>query len=160
MEEKLNYISDEELERLICRVEQKELVAAPPDLMESILTAAKVNKQVKSVALRKKEFYAYCFRVITSVAAAVALVFLLPQLSGYLEPMTHKPGQYETVSREDVVAATPAREDVILNTDTPTKAEVVASKPQPSKEEVLNKTGFFERVISNTGWFNRDSNDK
>ena len=36
MIEKLNYISDDELERLINQVEQEELGAAPPDLMESI----------------------------------------------------------------------------------------------------------------------------
>ena len=39
MSENLNYISDEELERLIAQVEQEELVAAPPDLMEHILEA-------------------------------------------------------------------------------------------------------------------------
>ena len=73
MIEKINYISDDELERLINQVEQEELVAAPPDLMESILEAAGKTK--------KKEFTVYCFRVITSVAAAVVLVFLLPELT-------------------------------------------------------------------------------
>ena len=81
MTDNLNYISDDELERLICQIEENELVAAPPDLMDSILEAAelmdKPPAKVTTVpaASRKKEFSAYCFRVITSVAAAVALVF-------------------------------------------------------------------------------------
>lgn len=160
MIEKLNYISDEELKQLICQVEQKELVAAPPDLMENILAAVEGNEKMKPLAIRKKEFYAYCFRVITSVAAAVALVFLLPELSGFVKPATHQPGYYEPVNREDVVATVPSREDVVLNTNTPTKEEVVASKHRPSKEEVLNNPGWMERVFSNTGWFTKENNNE
>ena len=39
MIENWNYIADEELEHLINQVEQEELVAAPPDLLENILNA-------------------------------------------------------------------------------------------------------------------------
>ena len=53
MTENLNYISDDELERLIAKVEQEELVAAPPDLTERILE--------KAAASGKKEFSGYCF---------------------------------------------------------------------------------------------------
>ena len=42
MTDNLNYISDDELERLICQIEENELVAAPPDLMDSILEAAEL----------------------------------------------------------------------------------------------------------------------
>ena len=45
MIEKLNYISDDELERLIHHVEQEELVAAPPDLMEHILEEAGLSEE-------------------------------------------------------------------------------------------------------------------
>lgn len=143
MTEKLNYISDEELEKLICQVEQEELVAAPPDLMEKILAAAGMTETAVAKAeehiteikrkpkqIRKKEFYAYCFRVVTSVAAAVALVFLLPQMT----------------DRMDVVKPVPD------------KAAIVASEAIPTKEEVLEDTGVVERIIRNTGWFNKTGN--
>lgn len=162
MSEKLNYISDEELERLIYRVEQEELVAAPPDLMGDILRAAGLEKEsvqqtemvsVKKAATRKKEFYAYCFRVVTSVAAAIALVFLLPELSGRIKQNVSY-DFVQTVYKQTV----PAYETVVAQV--PSKEEVVAIKATPSKEEVLNDTGFIERVVNSTGWFNKKSKDK
>ena len=125
MIENLNYISDDELEQLIAQVEQEELVTAPPDLTDRILEAT-----VKSSAARRKEFYAYCFRVVTSVAAAVALVFLLPQMT----------------DRAEVVKPVPD------------KATVMAAEVTPTKEEVLNDTGVVERIIRSTSWFNKQGN--
>jgi len=144
MIEKLNYISDAELEQLIAQVEQDELVAAPPDLEERILAAAEFGKEAenlqlpktgetKKVVTRKKEFYAYCFRVVTSVAAAVALVFLLPQMTAWMGEEVAKP--------------------------VPDKATVIATEGIPTKEEVLNDTGMVERIIRSTGWFNKESTD-
>ena len=155
MSEKLNYISDEELEHLIFQVEQDELVAAPPDLMESILEAAEslgakeelsMAKVVPLPAVeRKKEFRAYCFRVITSVAAAVALVFLLPELTNRMNV-------------NGVPIPEPVEKSAVVGT-VPDRATVVGVQITPSKEEVLNDTGFIEQVINNTGWFNKESND-
>lgn len=161
MSEKLNYISDDELERLIFQVEQEELVAAPPDLMESILEVVEFAGEPAevtevSVIARKKDFYAYCFRVITSVAAAIALVFLLPELTkgmnlnGVASPKHPK--------KNEVVQTVPSYEEVIV--PVPSKNEVVAVKVVPSKEEVLDDTGFIEKVISNTvDWLNKESNE-
>ena len=154
MNEKINYISDEELERLIFSVENKELVSAPPDLAGNILeTCGLLPKlaEARPKTSKKKEFYAYCFRVLTSVAAAVALVFLLPQMTDLVEQkalsefITPAYGQ-EIPAYEDVVAPVPKKEDV------------VAVKTALSKEEVLNDTGLVERFIRNTGWFNKNSN--
>ena len=168
MIEKINYISDDELECLITQVEQNELVAAPPDLMESILEAvagfsgeteslspAKVIK-VQAVA-RKKEFRAYCVRVITSVAAAVALVFMLPELTEGMNLSGVQMPEY--VDKSAVVGTVPGRAEVVKNV--PDRNTVVETKPLPSKEEVLNDTGFLEKVISNTSeWLSKESNDK
>lgn len=159
MNEKLNYISDDELERLMLQVEQEELVAAPPDLLESILVAAGLAQEmeqetstpapiiapVKSIHTKKKEFYAYCFRVITSVAAAVVMVFLLPELPVSMQQPDAKPvvGKQEIPRYEEVTDTVPARNEVIGVGQTPTK------------EEVLDNTGFIERVLNNTGWFNK-----
>ena len=169
MDENRNYISDEELEQLICQVEQEELVAAPPGLMESILAAVELEETrvmaektglppakivgVKEPAARKKEFYAYCFRVVTSVAAAVALVFLLPELSVWME-QNASPDFVQTVYKQNI----PAYETVVA--DVPSKDEVLAVRAIPSKEEVLNDAGLIERVISSTGWFSKESTNK
>lgn len=168
MNEKLNYISDAELEQLILQVEREELVAAPPDLMENILeivgldgetpkepaqsSEAVVTKVVPVTprASRKKEFYSYCFRVITSVAAAVALVFILPELSALMQRTDASPAwqRQEVPSPEEVVDAVPSREEVVLAMQTPTR------------DEVLNGTGFIERVLNNAGWLNKQSSEE
>ena len=147
MTEKVNYISGAELEQLIARIEQEELVAAPPDLMENIL---------ESVGTKKKEFRMYCFRVITSVAAAVALVFLLPGLTGWMN-LDSIPVK-EIVEKSDVVEKVPVQADVVKAV--PDKGTVVMEKPIPSREDVLNETGFVEKVISNTAdWFSKEQTE-
>ena len=148
MKEELNYISDEELEQLILDVEQNELVTAPPDLMDAVLAKLEEPKirTVKTVAAKKKEFYAYCIRVITSVAAAVALVFLLPEVSGTVLKQT----SLTEVNRQEI----PSREEV--SNTVPAKEEVLATGKVPTKEEVLDDTGLFEKVFSNVGWTRKE----
>ncbi len=135
MTEKWNYISEEELEQLIRKVEQDELVPAPPGLTENILRAVAVR--------RKNEFSAYCFRVITSVAAAIALVFLAPELPTLMQQTVLKTefGRQEVPSREEVTDSVPSRE------------EVVQAEKTPARDEVINDTGFIERVLNNKGGF-------
>jgi len=158
MIENLNYISDEELEQLIYQVEQEELVTAPPDLEERILTTAGFSGEpetkiiaVKPVAARRKEFYAYCFRVVTSVAAAVALVFLLPQMTDWMgEKVSSTQGYFEKYVMTETI---PVQAEVVKKV--PDKATVVAAEVTPTKEEVLSDTGVVERIIRNTGWFGK-----
>ena len=220
MIENWNYISDEELERLINQVEQEELVAAPPDLLERILEAEQeifpricgeaasgseeATKQIPNICFsievtgelevssaassvvadreiaegtevssvariteadkvaagasaaatkvttvsmavaRKKEFYAYCFRVITSVAAAVALVFLLPELtnrmnlneisiSGHYDKSTKV---QNSPSCNEVVMPLSSKAEVAEGNTAPSKAEVTEGNATPSKAEV------------------------
>lgn len=76
-----NYLSDEELMQLIRDVEEHELVTAPPGLVESILKEVEISEGRKIVPVaskKEKEFRRYSIRVITSVAAAIAIVFLTP----------------------------------------------------------------------------------
>ncbi len=156
MDKEFNYISDEALEQLINQVEQKELVAAPPDLMERILEAAGATKEIVPQPApvipvkreTKKEFYAYCIRVITSVAAALALIFLLPELSGRIKQTAPEIGNQEVPDWEDVVDVVPSRDEVVM-------AVLI-----PTKEEVLDDTGFIKRVLDNTGWFNKKNSEK
>jgi len=157
--EKFDYLSDEALEELISQVEQTELVEAPPDLMENILFSAGLLEEpeiipeanVKPALARKKEFYAYCFRVITSVAAAVALVFLLPVMLGRMEQrLSSAEGNGWDHYRQEA----PKYEDVVKSV--PDKEEVVAAKPAPTREEVLNDSAFIDKVFRGTGWFGKD----
>ena len=231
MIENWNYISDEELERLINQVEQEELVAAPPDLLESILNAereishltyceaacvsAEAAKRIPKVGLtteefakdreispterlaeadtavematkvikanvasaRKKEFHAYCFRVITSVAAAVALVFLLPELtnrmnlneisiSGHYDKSTkvqNSPSCNEVVmplsSKAEIAEGNtaPSKAEVAEGSTTPSKAEIMAVELIPSKAEVVKAKAVpsKEEVLQDTGFIGK-----
>ena len=64
-----SYLSDEELNAMICEIESGDLVMAPPGIKGNVL---------RKVANKKKEFVTYCFRVVLSAAAAIVLMFLLP----------------------------------------------------------------------------------
>lgn len=84
--EKEEYLTDEALESLLAEIEDNELVAAPPDLMERILDSVRrmeaetAEKQLPTGAGRAREFRMYCIRVMTAAAAAILLVFTLPVL--------------------------------------------------------------------------------
>lgn len=140
MNQKLEYLTDEELMLLIEEVEQKELVEAPPDLMEEILATVGGMEPdsvsvlperkpqpipVRKVSLekRRKEYRAYCFRVITSVAAAIALVFLLPEA---VSSVPKEPSAWET--------------------------EITRGRYE-SKEEALGGSNFLTKKLGGTGWF-------
>lgn len=87
MKTEITYLSDEELEQLISTVEQQELVAAPPELMDRILESVEKSQEGnQSQNNNVKEFRSYCFRVLTSVAAAIAIVFLIPGLQSIQLP--------------------------------------------------------------------------
>ena len=64
-----SYLSDEELNAMICEIESGDLVMAPPGIKENVL---------RKVANKKKDFVTYCFRVVLAAAEAIVLMFLLP----------------------------------------------------------------------------------
>ena len=94
------YLTDEELEQLISDVETEGLMMAPPSLMDDVMkkicgaedlkqyspfvdsylepTNGEVDKPPKVIDFeqRRKEYRRYCIRVMSSVAAAIAFVFL------------------------------------------------------------------------------------
>lgn len=130
------YMSDEELELLIADVEQNELVAAPPDMLEGILEC--VRESEKSVT-NIREFRRYCFKVCASVAAAVVLVFVLPFMS------------------ENSMGNTSSQERFVKESRYATKEE--ALNDQSYLMEKLGGTNIFskEREI---GIFNGEMEDK
>ena len=106
------YLSDEELNALICEIEQDDLIMAPPELKVKVLHRA-VDK--------KREFAGYCFRVITSVAAAIVMLVLLPK--------------GEAISNFEMKI--------------PSREEVLKTQEYVSKEEALNKKSYVKKMIEN-----------
>ena len=104
------YLSEEELEQLILQVEELELVTAPPDLEDKILLCSEPIQEDMRKETRNKntEFRRYCFRVITSAAAAIAIIFGLPH-------MEVKP-KVKVLSRQEVLKAGITREEVLNDT--------------------------------------------
>lgn len=115
------YLSDEDLEQLILEVEEHELVAAPPSLIDKILTEVERQEDAKvevfaSRERKVKEFRRYCIRVITSAAAAVAIVFLAPNM------------------KSTEVTKIPSRQELIGTSIT--------------REEALNDAGVFTQILN------------
>ncbi len=127
----MEYLTDAELERLIQEIEQKELVPTPPDLQDQILEV--LNQEANALEERKArdkviEYKRYRFRVMTTVAAAVLAVFLLPRLEGLQ--------QQETESIEQLV-----------------KHEIVMKSRYETKEEALNDSGMLETMLGGVNIF-------
>ena len=72
------YLSDRELEQLIFESELNDMVPAPPELVEHIV--AELPRRKHSFDNMWQEYRRYRFRVWTSVAAAVLMVFLLAEI--------------------------------------------------------------------------------
>ena len=114
MTENREYLTDAELEELICELEQGDMVQAPPDMKECIMDALEQEERQKqnSIIAYKR----YRFRVLTTVAASVALVFLLPKLEGlqHTEVGLFKPAQMqeEVLQREEYATREEALSDI------------------------------------------------
>lgn len=129
------YLSDEELEQLIGEVEQNELVTAPPELLGRIMAELETvqakdcedKQQSNASGNRIKEFRGYCFRVLTSVAAAIAMVFLLPELWKTQLP------------------------------EVPVRKDTVEAGKYATKEEALADTGFLAQILGGTNIFDSDN---
>lgn len=78
MKENMGYLTDTELESMVRELERNDLVPAPPDLQNQILETLDMEERrcrEKVIAFKR-----YRFRVMTTVAAAVLVVLLLPRL--------------------------------------------------------------------------------
>ena len=129
--ENMEYLTDAELECLIRETEQAELVPAAPDLQDMILEALELETSVlkelgeRSAQEKVTEFKRYRFRVLTTVAAAVLLVFLLPKLEGMQQPE----------SEFGKLLAKHEHHDYTMQTR------------YESKEEALNDSGILETIL-------------
>ena len=95
------YLTDEELTALILEVEEKEFVSAPPEFVLDVM--AKITKAEEK--RKTVEFRRYCIRVLGSVAAAIALLFWMPDI----EPKKID----ELPSRQELIGKTITREEAL-----------------------------------------------
>lgn len=143
------YLTDEELQQLIVDVETRDLVSAPPNILDDILVKIetpidfeipmKTTEQAEDIGVKrrqsvrkKKEFQLYCFRVISSVAAAIMLLFILPKVSETM-PKTSEVMQEMTAVYEP---------QITLRYET--------------KEEALNDKSFLAEAFGNSNLFDND----
>ena len=127
-----DYLSEEELLKLISDIENEDIVKAPPDILENILSQVQAEGTDKPPASEQKEislierrryFIKYCLRTALSAAAAIALTFSLPYLKdtdGLFRfsfiSVTEDPG---SMSRDEITAGM----------NVPDKSEVLSDRP-------------------------------
>jgi len=154
------YLTDDELEKLIADVEQNELVAVPPDMVDIILGNLDGSQEIggaeiteifpaevkqtsdkppeKSKLMRtsyNREFRRYCIRVMTSVAAAIAIMFVIPAL--------WNPHTLEV----------PNKDEVVMQSDYLSKQEMMAQQKVVSKKEAMNQKGLLAQTLGGTNIF-------
>lgn len=124
-----DYLSEKELLKLISDIENEDIVKAPPDILENILSQVQAEgtdrppaSEQKEISLieRRRYFIKYCLRTALSAAAAIALTFSLPYLKG-----TDGLFRFSFIS-------------VTEDPDSMSRDEVTAGMNIPDKSEVLS----------------------
>ncbi len=125
------YLTDVELESLILEIEKKELVMGPPELPNQILEALEERRTSDKVI----EYKRYRFQVLTTVAAAVLIVFLLPRFEDLQQ------------QKDDFVKPLLKRESVMQSR-------------YETKEEALKDSGILKTMLGGVNIFADDSRFK
>lgn len=127
-----DYLSEKELLKLISDIENEDIVKAPPDILENILSQVQAEGTDKPPASEQKEislierrryFIKYCLRTALSAAAAIALTFSLPYLKG-----TDGLFRFSFISvTEDPYSM--SRDEITAGMNVPDKSEVLSDRP-------------------------------
>lgn len=76
------YLSDEELQKLIMDVELNDITKAPANLQKKVLDAVDAADKAGNIAKTKKqkiiEYRLYSLKVALAVAAAIVVMFIVP----------------------------------------------------------------------------------
>lgn len=76
------YLSDEELQKLIMDVELNDMTKAPANLQKKVLDAVDTADKAGNIAKTKKqkiiEYRLYSLKVALAVAAAIVVMFIVP----------------------------------------------------------------------------------
>ena len=123
MSEKLPYLSDEELQKLMDSA-QEDIVDAPKSLENDVFNKIEQRRRKKNIA-----FWEYCARIGFGVVAAIALLFIIPSFS-LLKP--------EVPSRDEVMNRMHSAGD---------RQEVLSQlNKSGTRDEVLNKKSLMEQL--------------
>ena len=122
-----DYLSDEELQKLISDIELNDMVEAPANISGKVLEAidSSIETESKNKVQNKKrkiiEYRLYKFKVASAVAAAIAVMFLVPH-----SPVINK---CISVREEYVSKITDAeREKALGNVGTDNRFEMFSEK--------------------------------
>ncbi len=118
------YLSDEELNKLITEIEEEGEKVAPCSIEESVLVYVDKRNNKKS---EKISYYIYCAKVVASMAAAVFILVLLPVVKGNNHSI-------------------PAKEEVVVQEEPLSKEELLSKEYTGKKDEVLNRPTGRERI--------------
>jgi hypothetical protein len=126
------YLSDEELQKLISDVELNDMAETPVDLQKKVLDEISALSKSGNIAKTKKqkiiEYRLYSLKVALAVAAAIAVMFIVP-----------------CVSAENRYV--PLMEKVVSQRDISLKEELFMRKESKNCDEELNEKGFREHLI-------------
>jgi len=126
------YLSDEELQKLIMDVELNDMTKAPANLQKKVLDAVDAADKAGNIAKTKKqkiiEYRLYSLKVALAVAAAIAVMFIVPCVSAA--------NRY-----------VPFMEKIVSQRDISLKEELFVRKESKNCDEELNEKGFREHLI-------------
>ena len=126
------YLSDEELQKLISDVELNDMAEAPVDLQKKVLDEISALSKPGNIAKTKKqkiiEYRLYSLKVALAVAAAIAVMFIVPCVSAA--------NRY-----------VPFMEKIVSQRDISLKEELFVRKESKNCDEELNEKGFREHLI-------------
>ncbi len=126
MNKDMEYLSNEDLEKLISEIESGPQVQAPSHLEENVMASIEAWEQKKTIS-----FYKYCVRVGFATAAAIAILCIVPFIP-------------------DTKMYLPSKEIVLEDKKAPSKDELLEGKDIRTKDEVLrekdNSTSYFDET--------------
>lgn len=157
-----DYLTDEDLDALISQIEAEEEIEAPQYMLGNILelisedtrtmhddTSEKLvnapvsqpKKPPRTIDIRKKrrEYYAFCAKVAVSVAAAIAIMIVLPLVEGKGLQSDQKVVASYDEEMERIKAQIPSKEECIVKCNV-TKEEATASEYEKIVNNINNLT--------------------
>lgn len=132
----MEYLTENDLKSLVLELEQGELVAAPPNMLDEILDTLEQEMSEQQMRKRQEKIVAYRryrFQVLTTVVAAVLAVIFLPKLANLQQ------------QKEDFVEH---------------KYEFKVQSRYETKEDALNDRGLLEKVLGGENIFTDNSRFK
>ena len=124
MREFNEYLSDEELNKLIDEIEQEGETVAPYSIEETVLSYLDKKREKKTT---KISYYVYCMKVSVSIAAAILMMVLLPYF-------------------KNNGTSLPSKKDVMEQEASISKEELLSREVISSREEALNKRTEKDRI--------------